>query len=219
MYTLLWFPTSYIPLALSFHFLGKESECSYHQAKTKPTWITVCLFTSAFQQKSKHISHFYASFRVKIPLKIETLQATFTRNTQDYSLMNALWPELVFSISELLWFLLFCRMWKEAPSTCLESVSLTTVWNRAFTGSHQKSAFPLMAKGQVTAIPARLTKQIKQEHTARRRTWWLQQLCSSCEEQDSTNQQPGYSETRVECRIHPYSLLFKNCPWNVQADF
>lgn len=125
MYTLLWFPMSCIPLALSFCHLGKESEHSHYQgssAKTKPTWITACLFTSAFQQKCKHvyeypISHFYPSFRVKIPLKIplqiKTLQATLTRNTQDYSLPNTLWPELVVFISELLWFLPFYHMLKD----------------------------------------------------------------------------------------------------------
>lgn len=102
--------------------------------RQRRTRITVCHFTSAFQQKCKHISHFYPSFRVKMSLKIETLQATVTRNNQDYSLTNTLWPEMVFFISELLWFLLLYHMLKKAPSTSLESVSsLTMVWNRTFT--------------------------------------------------------------------------------------
>lgn len=104
-----------------FHFLVKKSEHSHYQgssAKSKPTQITVCLFKSAFQQKCKHLceyptSHSYPSFRVKIPSKIKTLQATFTRNTQNYSFMNTLWPELVFLTSELLWILPFCQMLKD----------------------------------------------------------------------------------------------------------
>lgn len=69
---------SCIPLAFSFHFLWKEYKCSYHQGSSAKTEPAVYLFTLTFQQKCKrifYISHFYTSFRLKIPLKIKTLQA------------------------------------------------------------------------------------------------------------------------------------------------
>lgn len=186
-------------------------------------------FVSSHQLFSRNVNVFvniplaiYPSFRVKIPLKIKALQATFTRNTCDYSLTNTLWADRCFSFlnccdsypSIICWKIgslntpRVCELFSKCPRQDLHQITLEIFPSMAFIswGTTNCHSLPSQQNKSNENIPHHNITDADFSSSAQN---------GKNRTQEINNQ----GETCVKCRIYPYNLIFKNYSWNLQNYF